>query len=144
MGVSVIPDRDGAGNPVSGSPFSAKTGLTFKGHGFSSICINGQTTDIDWTVPTGTFLFNAVEILNGDYGDIVQLQIIDTEIGTYSTVPDYILNEFGTNWNMRKEMIKALPYDATLMEGMIVRFKYSNNSGVDKVIYANIDLHQLI
>lgn len=139
---SIIPDKDTKGQIIQTvSPFASKGSLHYRGTGVSQSCAASTICDIDYTIPTGTYLLNGLEVLNGDYGDIVQLLVIDTSTGTYSTVPNATLDQFGINWNMRKDLVKQLPYDAELHAGMIVRVKYSNNQASTKTIYVNLDLH---
>jgi len=131
------------GDEVVLSPFSFKCNFMFCGQGVKNIITASSTGNIEFTVLPGIYNFNAVEILNGNYGDVVQLRVMDDALGTYTTVPNMILNQFGTNWNMRQELIKDLPYPAKLQEGMIIRVVYTNNSLADREIYFNLDLHKI-
>jgi hypothetical protein len=151
MGVHVVPTRDSAGNIVTHvAPFASKGKNHFRGTGVKNNITTNDVGNIDYTVPLDannavqTFRYNAIEVLNGDYGDNVQLQIVDTPQGTYSGYPNAVLDQFGINWNMRKELIKVLPYEATLYSGMLIRVVYSNSTGADKEIYVNHDLHLVV
>jgi len=145
MGIHVVPERDSNGIIVQHiAPFAAKGKNHFKGTGVELLVPAGETKDIDLVIPAGEYRYNAIEVLNGDYGDEVQLEVVDDANGTYSSIPNYILDTFGINWKMRKELIKTLPYEATVFAGMILRVKYSNNQETDKTIYANHDLHLVL
>ena len=145
MSVNILPERDEAGNIISGSPFASKHNLSFDGEGFKGTAVKNTDTNIDWTVTAktvlgvtfSTFLFDAIEVLNGAYGDKVQLQVLDDATGTYSGYPSIVLDQFGTNWNMRTELIKKLPYNAKLMVGMVVRVVYTNSTDTDKTVYVH-------
>lgn len=145
-GVHVIPDKDEAGNIINtGSPFASKNNLLYDGHGHPTgeTIDPGQTKNIDFTTPNYVTLFNGLEVFPGEYGDEVLLQIIDTELGAYSGNPDHIFNQFGTNWRMRQELIKQLPYQAKLLPGMRIRVVYKNNGSAAKHIHCNYDLHKV-
>jgi len=129
------------GDEVVIAPFASKGKNHFRGKGVKLLCPKGEATNIDYAIPAGTFRFNGIEVLNGDYGDEVQLQIVDTVAGSYSGVPSYVLDQFGDTWNMSKELKKVLPYEATIYSGMIIRVKYTNNTENDKMVYVNHDLH---
>jgi len=124
--------------------FGSKTGHSFKGRGIEKNCIKNSETDIEWVVDD-TYDLSGVEILNGALGDHVQLMVVDDNLGTYSTVPDYILDQFGIDWKIRPDVfIKDLPYTARLMTGMILRFRYLNKDITnDRMIYVNLDLHKV-
>lgn len=128
------------GDNVVLSPFASKEGVEFDGQGFYKDCIVG-INNADF-ITSAAYKFNAIEILGGELGDKVQLQVLDTSAGTYSGVPNDILNQFGTNWNLRPGMYKLLPYEAKLYPGMIVRVVCTVATA--KTIYVNLDLHKII
>jgi hypothetical protein len=142
------------GDEIAIKPFAAKGKNHFRGKGVKKNCGKGSTTFIDFVIPPGsggiaTFRYNAIEILNGQYGDSVDLKIIDNESGSYSGYPSsppvVTLDQFGDNWNTKPEMSKELPYEATLYTGMIIRVEYTNNdSDKDRDVYVNHDLHLVI
>lgn len=143
MGANTIPTKDAAGNIVTlQSPFAAKGNTHFRGTGVKKTIASGATDNIDLVVPYAIVKYNGIEVLNGDYDDVLQLKIIDDASGTYSTVPNYVLDQFGIDWNMSKEFRQQLPYDATLYTGMIIRVVYTNNTAASKTIYVNHYLHE--
>jgi len=132
------------GDEIVINPFASKGKNHFKGTGVKKVVAANSTGNVDLVIGAGTYRYNAIEVLNGDYGDYVQLEVVDTSLGTYSTIPDYTLDTFGINWNMSKELIKTLPYEATVFTGMILRVKYTNNTNADKEVYVNHDLHLIL
>ena len=129
-------------------PFADSESHSFKGRGFSKNCPANTTTTVSYQIPSMeglSYEMSGVEILNASLGDTVHMKVLDDSSGTYSTVPNYQLDEFGITWNVRPDVfIKDLPYSATLMPGMIVAFDYTNSTGTDRIIYINLDLHKII
>ena len=147
MGASYLPDRDSDGKAVQRAeqkPFADKHQHVFDGNGFTGNVTGSSTGNIDFTV-TKTYDMSGVEILGAELGDKVQMQVLDDASGTYSTIPNYVLNQFGTNWYVRPDVfVKDLPYSARVMSGMVIRFIYENASTDAKDIYINLDLHEVI
>lgn len=126
------------------SPFADKGGNHFRGTGIKKTVAAGASENIDFEIPYNKCNYNGIEILNGAYGDKVQLQILDNATGTFSTVPNMVLDSFGIDWYMKKELTQILPYDATLYKTMIIRVVYENNTPESKIIYVNHYLHEAI
>ena len=136
---------DASGRPIqANTPFGTAENHSFKGRGISGNAVKNTTTNIDWTVPVGeTYELNGVEIYNGVLGDKIQMKVMDDALGTYSGFPNAQLDEFGIDWNMHPDMFNDMPYSATVMPGMIVRFVYENNDvNNDRTIYINMHLHK--
>jgi len=124
-------------------PFAESSHHTFKGTGYKQNCPQSATTNIDFTVDQ-SYDLTGIEILNGRLGDEVNMKVLDTATGTYSSVANYVLSQFGVNWNITPDRFsKVLSYSARLQVGMIVRFEYINNDISDRMIYANLDLHEI-
>lgn len=133
------------GNTAQGQPFATSVGHTFKGKGFKGNCINGEATMVSYQIDSYQYDMTGIEILNGALGDEVHMKILDDASGTYSTIPNYQLDEFGITWNVRPAIfVKDLPYSARVMPGMVIAFDYTNNSGADRMIYINLDLHRIV
>ena len=110
----------------------------------SSNAIKNTSTNIDYTI-TGTRDFSGIEMINGAIGDNIMMRILDDASGTYSGYPNATLNQYGTNWFVRENFVKNLPYPARVYTGMIVRFVYTNaNVSTDRTIYFNLDLHKVV
>jgi len=124
--------------------FASKQGHSFRGMGFSGNALKNASTVIALTVDN-TYDLSGVEILNGALGDKVQMKVVDDALGTYSTIPNYVLDQFGINWNIRPNFVKDLPYTARVYLGMKVEFHYTNSDILnDRMIYINLDLHRVV
>jgi len=140
----IMPDRDSSGNIINRShPFGAKADLNFRGTGISGTLAAGEEKQLDMAVAWPKVELTGVEIMGGSLGDNVQLKIVDTEEGTYSTIPNYVLNQFGYDWNLPGTLyIKELPYNATLYQGMKIAVVYKNNSTDATEVFINFDIHE--
>ena len=126
-------------------PFSAKTVGSLKLY----VRTNGQqftlaqgSNNCDFTIPYNQSKFNGVEIIGGEVGDKVTLQVLDTATGTISTVPNYLLNTFGSNVNVPAGFYsRESKYDADMILGLQIRLVYNSISA--KTIGVNYMLHEL-
>ena len=120
-------------------------------HGVSQSIDDGQTVNVDFTVPYPTVKFTGAEMFNTDFGDVVDFTVHDDASNTYSGAPttspgypNYKLNQFGYSVQMPNERYKNTSnYDADLYFGMIIRCAYTNNSGATKTIRMNVWLHEV-
>lgn len=130
--------------------FAAKTlpdgkKLFRRKHGISSTILANSSGIISFTVPYNQAKINKAEIINCSNGDTVNLTVHDTTTGTYTTVPNYQLNQFGFNVQMPDGMYKdESQYDADLLLNMVVKIEYTNNTNSDKLIGVNITLHEVV
>ena len=140
----VMPDEDATGAIVTKmDAFASKSNHTFSGHGVNCTAAPSTTSNCDFTIPYSHVKFNGIEIINGQIGDYTNLKIVDTATGTYSTVPNYTLNQFGYTWYLKAEPTKEiLPYVSDLYQGMIIRVEYNNASAQARTIYVNFYIHQ--
>jgi len=123
------------------SPFANSDGYSFSGMGTSGTAESGETI-FDLVIEDNTeYRYNGIEILGGELGDAVDLQIIDSD-GSYVS-KNFILNEFATDWNVKPDLVKVLLYSSLLKEKMAIRVVYKNN-GQAKTIYINHDLHEVV
>ena len=144
MGASYLPDRDADGNIINkNEAFATKAGHSFKGTGVEQNCTANGETNIDLAVDD-TYDLSGIEILGARLGDEVQLKVLDTATGTYSGIPDYMLDQFGINWKIRPDFVKQMPYTARVMNGMVLRVVYNNKDTADRMIYVNYDLHKVV
>jgi hypothetical protein len=141
----VVPDKDSKGNIVhKQGAFASKDNLHFRGQGLKHTIAGGDTYSFDYVIPHAQCEFNGVEILYAEGKDVVNLKILDTSTGTYSTIPDFILDQFGTAWNVSKEVcIKELDYNATLYQGMRIVVEYTNNHTAAVEIAVNLNIHKV-
>lgn len=131
------------GQLVVQKPLADTDNHSFDGQGFFKLCPASTITEVSYIIESESDM-SGVEIIGAEKGDIVQMLVKDTPEGTYSTVPNYVLNKFGTNWFVRPEVfLKEIPYGARVYPGMVVAFLY-DNKGIEKNVYINLDLHKLI
>jgi hypothetical protein len=73
--------------------------------------------------------FMALEIINGEVGDTCSLYVLDTENGTYSTVPNYPLNQFGYAANIAAGFYQhKSEFDADVYAGLQLKIVYTSVS----------------
>lgn len=94
---------------------------------------------IDWTQTFPWAKFMEIQFFNCEIGDYVDLEIYDTSTGTYSTIPNYKLNQFGFAANLCKEFYShKSEFDADIYVGMIIRIIYhsvsAKNIGINFVM----------
>lgn len=81
------------------------------------------TIDFDWVK------INGIEFLNSETLEKASLSVYDTSTGTYSTIPDYKLNQFGFDVNLCHDFYRwGSEYDADLYRGMIIKIEYTSTS----------------
>lgn len=140
---SLDKDKDGQFK-MKTEAFAAKTVLSggvekslFKrivGNKYSSVA-GGQSTDLDFVIPYALAKLEAIEIINGDIGDHVILEVI---IGTD------VVNTFGQNVYLDKSGYyeQRSQYDADVQAGIKFRLKF-HNGGATKDIYVNYVLNEV-
>lgn len=139
-----IPDRDANGKSIiSTAAFADKANLFFRGEGKKVTCPAGQTTDIIYTLSYVKAKLNGMEIMYGQDGDTCNFKVLDSTTGTYTTVPNYLLNQFGFNWNVRVGSMKEiLPYDADILQNMQLVVEYTNNGASAVDVGVNFYIHE--
>jgi len=81
------------------------------------------TATLPWAKVTG------VEVLGGETLDFADFKVKDTAAGTYSGVPNYVLNQFGFSVNIAKDYYRReATFDADLYQGMVLEFTYNSVS----------------
>lgn len=140
----IVLPKDKFGNIINlSSPFASKDDFHFRAHGIKHTVSASSVTNIEFTIPYQHVRFNGINILWGDNGDTANLKVIDTEQGTYSTIPNYTLDQFGFNWNIETNGTKeVMPYYADLYQGMRIVVEYSNSTEIEKEIAINLYLHE--
>jgi len=136
---------------ISGTnPFSKKVlGGGFKlyrrKHGASSSIAANSSGTIELVIPYVSCKINIVEVIGCYYGDTVNLKVYDTPQGTLSTIPNYMLNQFGFNVEMPDGFYKdESSYDADLIQNMKIELTYFNNGENEKHIGVNFTLHEIV
>ena len=84
---------------------------------------------IIWVCTFNWVKFMAVEIMGGETGDYVSLCVLDTATGTFSTIPNYTLNQFGFNANVSKDFYEQRSeFDADVYIGLQIKIVYHSKS----------------
>ena len=97
---------------------------------------------IEYTIPYPWVKMVGIEAINCEALDIVDCKIIDTNTGTYSGVPNYVLNQFGYAVNLPKDFYsRTTNFDADLYLNMVIRLEYSSVSS--KTIGINFLIHEV-
>ena len=143
-------EKDSEGNIVT-RVFPFKSKITKHGkmyrrkHGFiSENVLGGETIIIDLPVPYNNVKINEIEFINCVDGDTCNLQVLDTPAGLLSTIPNYMLNQFGFDVQLPNGPFKDYSdYDADLIKDMSVRLIYTNNTLETKQVKGNIIWHEV-
>lgn len=135
--------------PQVNSPFAAKVignqKLYQRVHGFS-VAFNGTdaTETGTFTVPYPTCKITGVEVVNPLEGDACDFKVHDTPTGTISTIPDYMLNQFGFSVHFPQGLYRhTSTYDADLIQNMQIKVTYTQAAAAARTVYFNVILHEL-
>lgn len=114
-------------------------------HGVSKTITANSTDTVEFSVPYSHVKITKAEVVNCAVGDTIDLTINDDASGTYTTVPNYMLNQFGFDVVLPDGIyVDESQYDADLFNGMVVKVTYTNNSNSDRLIGVNLTLHELV
>jgi len=107
--------------------------------------IAGNTTDtIIFEVPYPVAKIDEVEVINCSAADTIDLKVLDSTTGAYTTIPNYVLNQFGFDVNVSDiYYTDTSNYDAELNLGMQIEVTYKNNESDPKSIGVNFVLHEV-
>ena len=127
------------------SPFASKTlenkKLFKRVHGVTKDVIFGET-EILYAIPYPWVKINGIEVINGTTGDRVSFFILDSATGTYSTVPNFQLNQFAFDVNIAKDYyMHKSEFDADLYQGMQIKIVYT--SVAPKTVGINFLMNEL-
>ena len=149
-----IPNRDSLGNAIiitCQEPFSEKVlangkKLFRRKHGMRLICTKEASTNFDFVVPYSLAKIDQIEIVDGQSGDCVDFKVYDTPTGTISTVPNYMLNQFGFDVELPSGFYHDKSnYDADVIQDMKIQVVYKNKDLIDDIsVGINIVYHQLV
>jgi hypothetical protein len=100
---------------------------------------------VSYTCPYAQAKINEVEVLWCPEGVTAQMRVKDTAAGTYSTVPNAVLDTFGSAVNIAKDYWKGRSeYDADIYGGMVLEFSITNLSSESKLVGINMVFHEVI
>jgi hypothetical protein len=136
-------------------PFASKTlpsgeilkrrprGMTFE---LAAATIGGpETTIAQMTVPYTKAKINMVEMLWAPEGVSAIMRVKDNAAGTFSTVPNAVLDTFGQDVNLAEGYWKGRSeYDAEVYQSMVLEFEFKNRSMVTKTVGINVVFHEVI
>lgn len=115
-------------NGVTKKLFSRNTGKQY--------AVTTGNNDLFYTVNFPWLKITGVECIGAETLDTAELRVYDTATGTYSGVPNYMLNQFGFTLNMAKDYYsRTAPFDADIYSGMVIKITY--NSVSNKTIGVN-------
>lgn len=104
----------------TGKPFAVTTG----------------SNDLSYTATYAWAKITGLECIGAEIGDYAELRVYDNASGTYSGVPNALLNQFGYTLYMAKDYyIRTSQFDSDIYAGMVLKITY--NSISDKNIYIN-------
>jgi len=130
---------------ISPSPFGPKEidgkKLYKRIHGTRPSLTTG-TNEVLFTVPYAWVKITSLEVVGGELGDYASFYILDSSTGTYTQVPNSILNQFGYATNIAKDAYQQRSeFDADLYINMQIKIIY--NSVSNKTIGLNYILTEL-
>ena len=106
--------------------------------------LDGEEGSIELVVPYNLCHINEMEFTNCKEGMTVDFKVHDTPTGTFSTVPNYMLNQFGFDVELPDGYYKDHSnYDATLILNMKIVIVVKNNTGAAITPKGNIVYHEV-
>jgi hypothetical protein len=100
------------------------------------------SNEITYTISYPWVKVIAIEVIGSESLDTAELRVYDNPIGTYSGVPNALLNQFGYTLNLAKDFYaRNSPYDADLYQSMILKLTYVSVSA--KRIGVNVILNEV-
>lgn len=112
--------------------------------GVRQICAGNSETSIILEIPYGKCKVDELEIVNCSGNDCLDLLIKDDANGTYSGIPNKILNQFGFDVCLSDLYYSdSSQYDAELMLGMKIEVIFKNKDADSKNIGINFTLHEM-
>lgn len=122
-------------------------------HGFSGECAANSDTVLELQVPYAHCKIDEVEIVGSDAGDLVDLQVLDSDTGAIQAMmgvpaegiePKKMLNQFGFDVFLPDLFYSdSSNYDADLYYGMFVKIIFKNKTSSPKTIGINAVLHEV-
>jgi len=114
-------------------------------HGFSVTVSANSNNEEQFNVPYAVCKINKIEVVGAETGDKADLKIYDTPTGSISTVPNYMLNQFGYGVFLGRDFYEdKSEYDAELIGDMKIGVTVYNNTAQEKTYYVNVVLHEVV
>jgi len=118
--------------PSTISAFTAKTFGTkklFARNTGKQFAVAAGSNDLTYTATFAWVKFIGLELVGSEALDTGELRVYDDAAGTYSGVPNALLNQFGYTMNFPKDFYsRSSPFDADLYVGMVMKITYVSAS----------------
>jgi hypothetical protein len=135
------------------SPFFDKkignSSLFRRTHGYKEL-LPAQNNNIDGLVfincviPYNKAKINKMEVLFCPEGVKCDFEVYDTPTGTLSGIPNFMLNQFAFDLNIRENYhVDESHYDADLIKDMKIEIHFKNSSLISKIVGVNFHFHEL-
>lgn len=132
-------------------PFGSKTlvinGVTkklfarFTGQQYN---VDNGTNTLTYTATYAWAKMLGIEVINALALDTAELKIFDDAIGTYSGVPNLLLNQFAYTLNLNGPMYSRMAqFDADLFVGMVIKITYVSSSLLSRTVGINFLLNEV-
>ena len=132
-------------NPFARKVLDCGGKLYRRKRGIRQICAGNSDTIISYIIPYTKCKIDEIEIINCSGNDCGDFIVKDSISGTYSGVPNKILNQFGFDVCFSDLYYSdSSQYDAELYQGMQVEIVYKNKETDSKNIGINLTLHEII
>jgi hypothetical protein len=113
-------------------------------HGISLALSANETKELLYTVPYTKAAITGAQVVGGAIGDSVSFKVYDTDAGTISGVPNYMLNQFGFSVYINKDFHSdTCNYYASLIEGLKIGVTFTNSLAEAKTVFFNLILHEI-
>ena len=139
-----------AKTPLEPSPFGSKVlpngkSLFRRIHGLKlDLDTSGSDQKVAFTVPYGSAKITSTEIIGAGLGDRIDFKVLDTAAGTVTTVPNYMLNQFGFDvYPSEGRYEQKSEYDADLFLGLQLEITVKPMDSVARPVYFNLVLHEV-
>lgn len=113
-------------------------------HGYTLTLAASGSTTYTITVPYTAAKINEAEILWAPEGVSVDMKVKDSTTGTYTTVSNATLSQFGYSVAVAKDFFHDYSqYDADVFLNMQLEFTFTNASTTEKIIGINVTFHEI-
>lgn len=100
------------------------------------------SNNILFTIPFPWMKITGLEVINCESLDTVSMYVLDTATGTYTTVPNFVLNQFCFNVQLPKDYyVYKSEFDADLYQNMQIKIVYTSIS--EKTVGVNFILNEV-
>lgn len=141
VGLSVVNQPPLGAKFVTISGIGHKLYARFTGLQFT---VNNGSNTLTYTATYNWAKIVGIECVNCTTLDTVDLKVLDTAQGTYSGVPNAVLNQFSYTLNLPAGYYQRMAqFDADIYVGMVLQFTYVSNSLLAKTIGINLLMNEV-